>query len=269
MSYETELTFAQDLAHEAGKIMLRYFRAEDIGTEWKDDNTPLTIADTTINSLVIERVKAAFPSHGVIGEEESHDNDGDFVWVVDPIDGTVPFSLGIPVSTFSLALVKKSDGQPVVGVAYDPQLDHLYSAEEGKGAYMNGVLLSTSKATDLKRSYVSVLGGTERGDPGHAQFKPGKCSDILRNQGAKYISLQSQVYAAAKVATGEFIGSVFGYGAPWDSAAVVLLVKEAGGVVTDLEGKQRRYDEFAAGCILAANKTIHAKLLKAVCDSAP
>jgi myo-inositol-1(or 4)-monophosphatase len=103
VSYEKELRFATDLAQEAGAIMDRYFRAEDIGTELKQDLTPVTVADTTINDLVIDRVQQSYPEHGVLGEENSYEPTRDRIWVVDPIDGTVPFSLGIPTSTFSLA----------------------------------------------------------------------------------------------------------------------------------------------------------------------
>lgn len=263
--YKKELIFAIDLAQTAGQVMNRYFQAEDIATEWKEDDTPLTIADTTINDMVIERVKQAYPDHSVIGEEASYEVQGNFVWVVDPIDGTVPFSLGMPFSTFSLGLVDKNDGQSVVAVAYDPFLDKLYTAQKDEGAYVNGKQLTTSKVTDFPRTYISVLAGIGSSENvKRISFQQGACIDFLRNRGASVLSLQSQVYSACKVATGEFAGSVFGYGSPWDSAAASLIVTEAGGLVTDLKGKQRRFDEFADGCLLAANQAIHHKLLKAV-----
>jgi myo-inositol-1(or 4)-monophosphatase len=263
--YDNELAFAIDLARDAGKIMRRYFLAEDIATEWKKDDTPLTIADTKINDLVIERVKKSFPKHGVIGEEASYEIKDEMVWVVDPIDGTVPFSLGIPCSTFSLGLVDRSDGQSVVAVVYDPQLDYLYTAQRGEGSFVNGVRLHTSKATDLPRTYISVLGGIGRREDARTHFiRQGACVDWLMDHGARPLSLQSQVYSACKVASGEFAGSIFGYGSPWDSAAASLIVEEAGGVVTDVNGKKRRYDEFAEGCLLAANQEMLTKLLSVV-----
>lgn len=269
MSYETELAFAKDLAREAGKIMRRYFRAEDIGHSWKEDNTPLTIADTTINDMVIDRVQEAFPSHGVIGEENSYETDRKLVWVVDPVDGTVPFSLGIPISTFSLGLVDKRDGQAVIGVIYDPQLDHLYTAARGEGAYLNGKKLKTSTTTELKRSYVSVITGLKEGSDHHSSYMPGACFDILRSQGAHCSSIPTQVYFASRVATGEYVGSIFGFGSPWDSAAASILVEEAGGIVTDVNGNKRRFDKFEDGCVLAANKSIQTLLLRAINQSTP
>lgn len=262
MNYQKELDFAKDLAQEAGKIMRRYFRAEDIGSEWKEDNTPITVADTKVNDMVITKVRQAHSDRAVIGEESSYDHEGDLAWVVDPIDGTVPFSLGIPISTFSLALVERKDGQPLVGVVYDPYLDHMYTAVKGGGAFLNDVRLKVSKNTTLPRNYVSIIGGSGKG--GKTRYNRGKCFDIIRAQDAKCISIQTEAYFASKVATGELVGSIFGYGAPWDVAAAGLLVREAGGLVTDLSGEKRRYDEFADGCVLAANKTIQSKLLDAI-----
>ena len=269
MSYEKELDFAKSLALEAGGIMKRYFRAEDIGTEWKKDNTPLTVADTQVNDLVIKKVKEYFPDHGVIGEENSFETKRNFVWVVDPIDGTVPFSLGMPISTFSIGLVDRSDGQSVLGVAYDPQLDRLYTSVRGCGAFLNDIRIKTAKNTDLERTYVSILSGLVKGDKDHSIFKPGHCLDIIRGQGANCFSVMSQVYFASRVASGELVGSIFGYGSPWDSAAVSLLVEEAGGIVTDLRGNKRRFDQFGDGCLLSANESIHLLLLDAVKRSTP
>lgn len=259
MSYEKELIFGKQLALEAGKIMRQYFLSKHIGTEWKQDNTPVTIADKLINRLVIDKVKKAFPTHGVLGEEGSFKPERSTLWIVDPIDGTMPYSVGIPVSTFSLALVDRSDGQPVVAVVYDPQLDHLYTAVRRNGAFLNDDRLATSSATFFQNGYVSVIGGT-----GNKVFMPGVCIDMLRAESVKCFSFSSSVYTASKVAEGSFIGGIFGYGSPWDSAAVALLVEEAGGKVTDLTGKRRRFDEWGNGCVFACNEIILNKLLPVI-----
>src|SRR6266404_2863697 len=98
MEYKQELEFAVATAKSAGETMRRYFRADDLGTEWKGDATPLTVADTKINDFVIEEVKAHFPTHGVHGEEASFSTNREFVWVCDPVDGTMPYSIGLPIS---------------------------------------------------------------------------------------------------------------------------------------------------------------------------
>lgn len=128
------LEFAKKLAYEAGDIMREYFQTTDM--VWKSDNTPVTQADTEINSRVIERIAAAYPEHSVIGEEESAVREGArYTWACDPVDGTMPYSHGLPISTFSLALCE--DGKPVVGVVYDPFMDRLFWASVGGGAFCN------------------------------------------------------------------------------------------------------------------------------------
>ncbi len=255
------LDFAKDLAYEAGKIMQRYFQADDIGTTWKEDDTPLTVADSMINRLVIKSVQQKFPDHGVLGEEESFNPSCSLIWVVDPIDGTVPFSLGIPTSTFSIALVDRENGQPKVAVVFDPFLDHMYSALPGQGTALNGRLMHTSKTKELNKSYIFIAGGFKNGQ---RKFLPGELYDRAKGMGAKPISIPSYIYFACKVATGELVGAIVGLSTSWDLASVSLIIKEAGGTVTDLNGNQQRYDAPTNGHIVAANQEIHNQLLKMV-----
>jgi len=259
MSYQKELDFAKALALEAGKIMRRYFRAEDIGTEWKEDDTPLTVADTAINKLFIEKAKVTFPEYGILGEEESYEPDRAIRWIVDPIDGTMPFSLGMPWSTFSLALSDSKSGESLLGIVYDPYLDHLFHAIKGGGAFLNGIKLQTSPKTDLTKSYLSASEGL----PNPKGYNPSQCNEILRNKGARLFTVYSSAYIATRVATGDLLGAVSNRALPWDIAAVGLIVREAGGLVIDLDGNPRRLDE-EGGYIIAANKSIEAELLKAV-----
>lgn len=266
MNYDKELTFAKELAYEAGTIMRRYFRAEDIGTEWKEDSTPLTAADTAINSLVIKRVQETFPEHGVIGEEDSFEHERDLLWVVDPIDGTGPFSLGIPISTFSIALVDRKDGQPVLAVVYEPHFEHMYSAVRGHGAFLNDTPLKTSSAETLARNYFLIVGGFKNETP---TYLTGKCIDVIRDQDGKTMSVPSFIYFGCKIATGEFAGAVAGLKTTWDLVTVALIVQEAGGVVTDLQGNPQRYDGDCRGLVAAANPAIHERLMQAIKAAAP
>lgn len=254
MNYSLELEFAKQLARDAGVTMSQYFRVEN-NLQWKSDDTPLTIADTTINAMVIDRVKEQFPEHGVIGEEESYETERELVWVVDPIDGTMPYSLGMPLSMFSLALVERKEGRALVAVAYDPQLDMLYSAMKGGGAFLNNQPISTSTAETLKNGYVSILGGLDRAS-GKQFYQVGQCVDLMRGQGAKTFMLYSYVYVAVRVATGELLAASLGFGSPWDSAACSLIVQEAGGIAVGVDGEPRRYDEWGCGCLVACNRTV-------------
>lgn len=267
-SYESEMAFARGMAADAGKIMKKYFRSEEINTEWKADHTPLTVADKKINNLLIESVEKHYPDHGVIGEEESYMEERAMVWVVDPIDGTAPYSLGIPTSTFCLALVDRSDGQPVIAVVYDPFLDHLYTAIKGEGAYLNDNKIKTSDATDFHHSYLAVNAFAKKVEAGKVLIRPGKLMERIRREyGGKFLTFQSHVYTAMKVASGELVGSVLAFGSPWDAAAASLIVEEAGGVATDLKGEKRRYDEFANGTVVAANRKILGILIEEIARS--
>jgi myo-inositol-1(or 4)-monophosphatase len=265
VSYQKELEFAKELAYEAGNIMRRYFRAEDIGTEWKADDTPVTVADLKINRLVIDKVKEVFPNQGVLGEELSYKPERQLIWVVDPIDGTAPFRLGIPVSTFSLALVDRKDGQPLVAVTYDPYLDHLYNATIGDGAYLNGNKIQASKSAKLHQGSVSIYGPPLKTKK--INYSQGRTIDEVRRRKARNFSFASGVYTASKVATGEFASVAIGNDPPWDVAAAALLVQEGGGVVSNLEGGVRRFDEPGLGCVLSANPKVHQEMLDIIKDS--
>src|SRR3989344_6391631 len=131
---EEYLTFAKNLALNAGNIMLKYFQV-GLDSKVKSDNSIVSVADEEINQLVIDEVSKKFPDFSVFGEEGSVHKKSNFVWVCDPLDGTVPFVKGLPVSVFSLALVE--DGKPIVGVVYDPFTKRLYCGTLGGGATLN------------------------------------------------------------------------------------------------------------------------------------
>lgn len=260
------LDFAKELAQEAGKIMERYFRAEDIGTEWKEDNTPLTVADIAINKFVIDKISQTYPEHAVHGEEESfhEDENRELVWVCDPIDGTMPFSAGIPISTFSLALTK--DGKPLLGVVHDPFGKRLFSAIVGLGAHVNGVKIRVSDKTDLKNTFVNMeVWGAKRASNDSKIIPIDGLRDKLMEMDAKPFTLCSMVISGVLVAEGAFSGSIFGVRKPEDIAAIKVIVEEAGGKVTDLDGNDQRYDRPINGAIVS-NGLVHETLIKAVSD---
>ena len=149
------LRFAKQLAADAGEIPLRYFSFE-IESTWKENNTPLTKADTENNEMVIRRINEAYPDHSIYGEERSHAKEGSrYIWVCDPIDGTMPFSLGLPIFTFSLALVDQATGQPIMGVVNDPIMKNMYWAYNGGGAYRNGKKIFVSNNNTFVNNYIN------------------------------------------------------------------------------------------------------------------
>ena len=255
---EEYLTFAKAIAEEAAEIALKYFSFE-IENTWKGDDTPLTKADTEINDLVIKRVNTTYPDHSILGEEKSDKKEGSkYIWVCDPIDGTMPFSNGLPMFTFSLALVDQSDGQPIFGLVNDPVMKNMYWAHKGGGAFRNGKKISVSKDDTLKNTYInSDASGKDIG------FSNLECFKALRDKGAKVMKLLSVVYGGIQVANGKFAGTVFFGPYAHDVAALKIITAEAGGKVTDLNGEERRYDERGIGCVLS-NGILHEEILACV-----
>ena len=247
------LNTALAIAATASDIMLRYF---DIGVpaDWKEDNSPVTVADEMINDMVIDRIAAAYPDHGVIGEEASLlQPDAAMQWVCDPIDGTVPFTLGIPTNVFSLALCE--DGEPVVAVVSDPYLDRTYTAVRGSGTYVNDRRLGVSTTGEMADAVMNVS-GRAAADPADGAAIYG----ALERANVKQIHHHSIVYEEIQVASGMFDAAIFTKSNPWDAAAGALLVTEAGGRVTDLLGRAQRYDRRITGAIFS-NGHLHDELV--------
>jgi fructose-1,6-bisphosphatase/inositol monophosphatase family enzyme len=244
------LDFAKALSKEAGSIMKTYFGTEHSLPSWKKANDPVTFADKSINSLVIDKIKASYPEHGVLGEEEVYKTDSQNLWVVDPVDGTIPFILGLPISTFLIALVV--GGRPRVAVAYNPWIELMYYAQEGGGAYRNDVKLQITKPATKFVEFIHW-----RGSPYWEELKG--------VQGRlEAVGLSPQNFAGGNsrygVADNRLYGVIFSGKDPWDTAVLDLLVHEAGGKVTDLEGKQLDFRNPIHGTV-AGSKIIHSELM--------
>ncbi|MDX2468661.1 MAG: inositol monophosphatase [Acidimicrobiia bacterium] len=244
------LETATELAHQAGRIMLEHFN-NDVTVILKADNTPVTIADETINQLVIDRICAQYPSHGVIGEEGSVERpDSALQWVCDPIDGTLPYTLGIPTNVFSLAVT--DGGDPIVAVVADPYLGRIYTATKGGGAFCDASPIAVSTKDTFDGAIMNVSGRSGN----NAAVLGGPLYADLEEMGGHMIHHSSMVYEAVMVASGKFDAAVFTKQTPWDAAAGALLVEEAGGKVTDVRGRSQRYDRPIAGTIFS-NGALH------------
>jgi myo-inositol-1(or 4)-monophosphatase len=257
--YQHELDIAKRLAKEAGDIMLEYFNSAASNPTVKSDRTIVTKADIEINEHVIERLTAETPGYSVWGEEQSSIIKGSkYTWVCDPVDGTMPFSKGMPISSFSLALVNEN-GQSVVGVVYDPFQDRLFEAVKGRGAFLNGVKISVSAKAELEGACIDEELWINHQE--EVIFSDPK--DILNKAGVQVTTQCSAVLMGCFVAKGAYEAMVFGQGKPEDIAALAVIVPEAGGKVTDLFGNDQRYDTNIRGAIVS-NGTIHGELLQII-----
>ncbi len=240
------------LAREAGAIIRTNF-TRGMTKQWKEDSSPVTATDMAINALVLERLHAHDPDAAILAEEGSLPRAGaSRTWVCDPVDGTIPFSHGIPTCAFSLALVE--DGTPILGVVFDPFLDRLFVAERGTGTTCNGEPVRVSPTASFEHTLLyasSSIHGTKDYFP---------VARELRHRGARIINFYSLVYAGMLIAAGEVVALVAPATKPWDAAALKILIEEAGGRTSDIEGNDQRYDTDLNG-FLATNGALHDDIL--------
>jgi len=241
------------IAREAGALLLKYFH-QRVKIEYKGDVDLVTEADRNSEKLIVERIKKQWPGHDIVGEEGTRTAfNSDYRWYVDPLDGTTNFAHGFPVFCVSMALEHK--GERVAGVLYDPTRDELFAAEKGKGAWLNGGRIHVSKTAELAESLVAT------GFPSHKRHKNPNIhfyhQITLRTHGVRRAG--SAALDLACVACGRFDGFWEFNLNPWDTAAGVLLVEEAGGVVTNFSGGPFQIDSRE---VLASNRLIHPALLR-------
>ncbi len=238
------LDFAMSLAKQAGPIARQYFAYDTAIKSKADDSSPITVADEQINQLVIEKVKATYLGMGVLGEEASlaATNDDKLLWVLDPIDGTIPYTLHMPISTFCLALVK--DGEPIIGVVYDFMADRLYSAIKGEGVWLNGEPFAPDMSVEpMKLVFVERWFA--------AANDVSKQHAALRLHGYQTPNYASSGYCHMMVALRKVSGLVYAGDKPWDAAASKVILNELGVLVTNLDGNEQRYDGTIRGAIIA------------------
>jgi myo-inositol-1(or 4)-monophosphatase len=252
---------AAEIAREAGG-RLREFLAQGVETEYKGDVDLVTVADRTVEKLIRERLGMAFPKHGIYGEEGTRERmEGEFRWYVDPLDGTTNFAHGFPQFCVSMGLEQRVAGMPpeqdgtlVAAVIYDPMRDELFTAERGQGARLNGKPMRVSKIPELAESLLSTgFPSRKRHASPNVHFYH---EFTLRSHGVRRAG--SAALDLAYVAAGRLEAFWEFNLNPWDTAAGILLVVEAGGVVTDFAGNTFRLDSRE---ILASNGLIQAELV--------
>jgi myo-inositol-1(or 4)-monophosphatase len=252
---------ASAIAEEAG-ARLREFFAHGVETEYKGGVDLVTVADRTSEKLIRERLAQAFPEHGIYGEEGTREGlEREFRWYVDPLDGTTNFAHGFPQFCVSLGLEQRpagispeEDGTLVAAVIYDPMRNELFTAERGRGARLNGKPMRVSRVPELGEALVATgFPSRKRHDSPNIHFYQ---EFTLRSHGVRRAG--SAALDLAYTACGRFDAYWEFKLNPWDTAAGILLVEEAGGRATDFSGNKFRLDSRE---ILASNGLIHAELL--------
>ena len=247
---------AEEIAREAGAL-LKGFYEEGVAAEYKGDVDLVTEADRASEKLIRERLKAAFPGHGVYGEEGTREAlEAEYRWYVDPLDGTTNFAHGFPAFCVVLGLERRpkdlpanEDGEMTAGVIYDPLRDEMFVGERGKGAWLNGQQIHVSKTKTLQESLTATgFPSQKRHLNPNAYFY---YQITLRSHGVRRAG--SAALDLAYVACGRLDGFWEFNLNPWDTSAGALIVEEAGGTVTHFDGGKFTLDSRE---VLATNGLI-------------
>jgi myo-inositol-1(or 4)-monophosphatase len=251
------LNVAVKAARAAGAIINRAaLDIESVRVSQKQVNDFVTEVDHASEAAVIETLLTAYPDHGILAEEsgQQHGKQGsDFVWIIDPLDGTTNFIHGFPVYCVSIALAVK--GRVEQAVIYDPTRNDLFTATRGRGAYMNDRRIRVSKRIDLSRCLISTGFPFRPGDNFNSYLR--MMADVmqrtagLRRPGAAALDL---AYVAAGFTDGFFETGL----SPWDVAAGSLLVTEAGGLIGNFTGEAEFMDQKE--CV-AGNPRVYGQLV--------
>ncbi len=247
------LKIVSEIAIGAGALIKKKAKDRPIITH-KGPVDLVTDADIESEKFIVSELESNFPGHSILGEEQGGSREGAFLWIIDPIDGTINYAHGFPVYAVSIGLF--TDGQPALGVVYDPNLDELFAATRGGGATLNGKPISVSKINNLNAALLATgfpYSLRENPDKIMADFKRLSlmCQGV-RRAGAASLDL-------CALACGRFDGFWEVELKPWDTAAAGLIVEEAGGRLSKYDGSA--FDHFHPG-LVASNGLIHELLVE-------
>jgi myo-inositol-1(or 4)-monophosphatase len=253
------LETAIEAARQAGHILLEKFRKPQ-KINFKGLRDIVTETDLAAQARAIEIIRAQYPDHDLWAEEVSQTPDGasDYCWIIDPLDGTTNYSRGFPCFSVSIAL--SHQGEPILGVVYDPLRDELFHAQRGQGAYLNDDRIQVSTATRLMDAVIGLDWAREqelRYQVGQLVAQIAPEVRTLRNTGSAALGLCS---VAAGWTDAYFHLSL----KPWDVAAGSVIIQEAGGAISDLAGRPWRP---GSGDCLASNGLIHETMLTLLAET--
>jgi myo-inositol-1(or 4)-monophosphatase len=242
-----------EIAKEAGALLMDFYR-QRVKIEYKGDADLVTAADRASEKLILERIRARWPDHDVVGEEGARIESGaDYRWYIDPLDGTTNFAHGYPVFCVSIGL--EHGNERIAGVVFDPTRNEMFASEKGGGARLNDRPIHVSKTERLAESLVAT------GFPSHKRHKNPNIhfyhQITLRSHGVRRAG--SAALDLCTVACGRFDGFWEFNLRSWDTAAGVLLLQEAGGKVTTFSNQPFNIDSRE---VLASNGLIHDELLE-------
>jgi len=251
------IDFANHLADLSQPIAKKYFRLDN-GEIAKDDDSPVTKADREIEEIIRAEIEKTFPDHGIIGEEYGNKNEtADYVWILDPIDGTSSFIIGRPLFGTLIALTHK--GKSVLGIMNQPITNERWMGIDGEGSWFNGKKIQTRNCTEIKDAVMCASSSHyfENGDEKILK----DLSALTKYQRLGGIIYGGDCYSYASLASG-FVDIVIDPGLKvYDYAALLPIIEMAGGVVTDWQGNDLKLKSNIK-LVACATKELHEKVLK-------
>ena len=242
--------FAAELAEQSGRAIAGMFRHPDLAVESKTDASPVTVADRYAETLLRDRILERFPDHGIVGEEFGpHNDDAEYIWVLDPIDGTISFVAGVPLFGTLIGLLHA--GEPILGVIHQPITRELVIGTPS-GTTFNGERVTVREDRTLSEA---TLLTTDPGAVGRHRDQAG--FEALWSRTALYRGW-GDAYGYLMVATGRADIMLDPIMHPWDIAALVPVIRGAGGVITTWEGG----DPIGGSSTVAAAPGLHGEVLE-------
>ncbi len=241
--------FCKALAVESGKIIKEYFRS-GVGVELKADFSPVTIADKKAEEIIRNMILKEFPNHGILGEEFGNENpNAEYKWIIDPIDGTKSFIHGMITFGTLIALVKNN--QPVLGVINQPILND-FLIGDNRSTELNGTKVKVRKTEKLEEALLLTTDHLNI-----AKYQNGqKFDDLIKK--VKLYRTWGNCFGYYLVATGYADIMTDPIMSVWDTAALIPVIKGAGGIITDFKGN----DALENNSVIAASPSIHSEVIK-------
>lgn len=265
MNYTKEKEFALKVIHGAGKELLKLFnQTKKLTFNKKSKHEIVTPADTAANKIILSGIKKNFPEHGILSEETGYEQkNSDYLWTIDPLDGTTNFAMGSPLWGVCLGLFYRED--LVLGLINLPYMQELYWAVKDQGTYLNHLLTKLKASKEIKVARTKKLSNAIitycYGYSDQSIIQGHKMSLVLREEAIDARQLGSAAVETAWLAHGRTQGFLVPKANLWDVAPGVLIIREAGGKVTDFKGKDW---QIKSNDLLASNGLIHQELLKVI-----
>jgi len=242
-------------AKQAGSFLLKEFKKVRDFSERKHTKELKTFYDRASENLIKRLIQEKYPEHSILAEESGYlKKDPNFLWIIDPLDGTSNFVTGNPFFSVSIAL--RINKKLEFGVIYAPLLKEIFIAERNKGAFLNGRRIKVSEVKDIRKSYLVTCEGGEK-----SRKRKAKLFSVLASKAMDIRKLGSGSLECAWVACSRADAYITFKISPWDVAAGILLVEEAGGRVSDFKGNEWKLKKSD---LIISNGKLHEKILEII-----